>query len=268
MTNTADTTTLQAPRPKLVSLEKDPRNADRIPTPDEIVFQFQPTDFQADVGAAWATSSGMNRPDPILQYSHGEQRGFSFGMRLFGLNNDMDIQATYDSIVATVAKDDDLRRPPRWQFIWGQFIDETVVVKSVGGIKVGELRPDGTLMDVTFSIQLLVYRSVDVALVAEDRPTDTFFAVTKRGDTWEDIALREYSDPAYGDILRQRNARLPFPGQTPGVIVKLPKLENIRNEVIAPTSIPLARTASGLALRRDMYAKRSISRQSVILKQG
>lgn len=261
-------TTYEAPKPKLVSLEKDPRNADRVPTPDEIVFQFQPTDFQADVGAAWATSSGMNRANPIIQFSHGEQRGFSFGMRLFAADKDTDIQMTYDALVASVTKDDDLRRPPRWQFIWGQFIDETVVVKSIGGIKVADLRPDGTLRDVTFSMQLLVYRSVDVALVAEERPTDTFFGITKRGDTWEDIALREFSDPAYGDILRQHNAGLPFPGNTPGKIVKLPKIENIRNQSIEPTSIPLARTAAGLGLRRDIYAKRSVTRQSVILKDS
>jgi hypothetical protein len=259
--------TLQPPKPKLVLLDNSDRQGDRSSLPDVIEFKFQPTDFTMDIGSAWAASTGMNRALPIIQFSHGEQQGFAFTMRLFGEHNDDDVQAQFDLIKSTCLKDEDLRRPPRWQFVWGQFVDETVVVKTVGGIKVDDLRPDGTLRGATFSIQLLVYRSVDVALVAEDRPSDTFYSVTKRGDTWEDIALREYDEPAYGDVLRQSNAGLPFPGQTPGKIVKLPKLENIRTVIIEPTSIPLARTAAGLALRRDMYAKRSVSRQSAILKK-
>jgi hypothetical protein len=259
--------TNQPPNPKLVLLDTSPRQGARSALPNEIQFKFQPTDFNIDVGAAWASSTGMNRPMPILQYSHGEQQTFTFGMKLFADNTDQSIQDMYDALKLSVQKDEDLKRPPRWQFIWGQFIDETVVVKSIGGVKVNQLSPDGTLRDVDTAIALLVYRSVDVALVAEDRPTDTFFAVTKSGDLWEDLALREYDEPAYGDILRQSNPAIPFPGRTVGKIIKLPKVENIRSLPIEPSSIPLVRTSAGLALRRDVYAARSVSRESVVLKK-
>lgn len=257
----------QPPNPKLVLLDTSPRQGARSTLPDEIQFKFQPTDFSMDVGAAWASSTGMNRDNPILQFSHGEQRGYSFGMKLWADNTDQSIDDIMAALQASVQKDDELKRPPRWQFIWGQFIDETVVVKSIGGIKIGELRNDGTLREATLAISLLIYKSIDVALVAEDRPTDTFFSVTKSGDTWESIAQREYDEPAFGDVLRQANPSIPFPGTQVGKIVKLPKLENIRNTTIEPTSIPLVRTSDGLALRRDMHAKRSVSRQSVILKK-
>lgn len=257
----------QPPNPKLVLLDNTDRQKGRMGFPSEIQFKFQPTDFTMDVGAAWSSSTGQNRPQPILQYSHGEQQGYSFGMTLFAQHKDDNIDGQLVMLQDAVAKDDTLKRPPRWQFIWGQFIDETVVIKSIGGVKVGDLRNDGSLRQVTLSVQLLVYRSVDVALVAEDRPTDTFFTVTKSGDTWEDIALREYDEPAYGDALRQSNPRIMFPGAAPGKTIKLPKLENIRNTIIEPTSIPLLRTSDGLELRRDMYAKRSVIRQSAVLKK-
>jgi len=257
----------QPPNPKLVLLDTSPRQGSRSALPNEIQFKFQPTDFNMDIASAWASSTGMNRPMPILQYSHGEQQMYSFGMKLWADNHEQSIETMVDALRLSVVKDDNLRRPPRWQFIWGQFIDETVVVKSIGGVKVSELRNDGTLREVELAVSLLVYRSVDVALVAEDRPTDTFFSVTKSGDIWEDLALREYDDPAFGDILRQSNPSIPFPGQTVGKIIKLPKIENIRSLPIEPSSIPLVRTSSGLALRRDVYAARSVQRQSVVLKK-
>lgn len=257
----------QPPNPKLVLLDDSSRKSNRSGLPSEIQFKYQPSDFNMDLSGAWSSSTGQNRPQPILQYSHGEQQGYSFSMKLFAQHRDDNIDQQLEALKLAVQKDDTLRRPPLWQFIWGTFIDETVIVKSIGGVKVGDLRPDGSLREVTCAINLLIYRSVDVALVAEDRPTDTFYAATKAGDSWEDIALREYDDPAYGDVLRQANPAIPFPGSQPGRIVKLPKLENIRNSIIEPTSIPLLRTQAGLALRRDLYAKRSASRQSVVLKK-
>lgn len=257
----------QAPNPRLVLLDTSARKLGRTQQPLEIQFKFQPTDFTMDIGSAWSSSTGQNREMPILQFSHGEQQGYSFGMILFAQNRDDNIDNDLEILKNAVMRDEGLKRPPTWQFIWGTFIDETVIVKSIGGIRVGDLRNDGSLRQATLNIQLLVYRSVDVALIAEERPTDTFFAVTKTGDTWEDISLREYDTPDYGDALRQANPKVMFPGQAPGKIVKLPKLENIRNAVIEPTSIPLLRTEAGLKLRRDMYAKRSVSRESVVLKK-
>ena len=255
------------PVPRLVLLDSTDRQSARTQLPQTIEFQFQPTDFTMDWGAAWASSTGMNRDNPILQFSHGEQKGYQFGARLFAKDSSEDIQPLLDALKLAVEKDDELKRPPRWQFIWGQFIDETVIVKTIGGVKIDELRQDGTLRGATLGVQLLLYHSVDVALVAEDRPTNTFYAVTKSGDTWEDIALREYDEPAYGDILRQNNPGIKFPAQQTGKIVLLPKIENIRGIALEPSSIPMVRTSAGLALRRSMYALRSVSRQSTILKK-
>jgi hypothetical protein len=254
--------------PRLVLLDTSARQLQRSGLPSEIQFKYQPTDLTIDgVAGAWSSSTGQNREAPILQFSHGEQRGYNFTMKLFAHHRDDSIDNLYRALELSTQKDIELKRPPRWQFIWGTFIDETVIVKTLGSIKVSELRPDGSLHEATCAIQLLVYRSVDVALIAEERPTDTFYAVTKSGDLWEDIALREYDDPSYGDVLRQDNPALLFPGASPGRIVKLPKLENIRDRVIEPRSIPLVRTIAGLALRRQVYSARSVSRQSVVLKK-
>lgn len=258
------------PNPNLVLLDTSARQNSRSPIPDVIQFKFQPQDFSIDgVASAYASSTGLNRAFPILQYSHGEQRGFSFTMRLWAKDStDQSPQSDLDALTAAIAKDDDLGRPPRFQFIWGSFINETVVVKTIGNVRVGQLRPDGTLREATLSVNLLVYQPVDVSIAtADDKPSNTFYSVTKRGDQWEDIALREYDEPGYGDALRQTNPKIMFPGAQPGAIVILPKLANIANTIVEPTSIPLKRTAEGLALRLQMYQERSVSRQSAILKK-
>lgn len=255
------------PPPRLILLDTDLFDQGALAIPTEIQFRYVPQDFTYDKGVNWGSSTGMNRDNPILQFSSGEQQQFTFGMRLFAQHSGENIDLQYKRLLESSEKDLKLKRPPRWQFIWGTFIDETVVIKSLGGIKFGDIRPDGTLRDVSFSITLLFYRSVDVALVAEDRPADTFFVLTKSGDQWEDLALREYGDPILGEILRRRNPQLPFPGEAPGNIVKLPKIENIRNEAIEPDSIPLRRTTDGLALRLRVYEARSRPRESTILKK-
>lgn len=254
------------PNPKLVLLDNAPSQLGKSGLPQEIQFKYQPDEFTMDVGSAWASSTGMNRAQPILQWSHGEQRGYAFGMKLWAVDSTDSIDDQLEALKLSVSKDDTLKRPPRWQFIWGQFIDETVVVKSIGGVKVDKLRNDGTLRGVTLSISLLIYASIDVALVTEDVPTDTYYALTKRSDTWEDMALREYDEPAYGDLLRQANPTVPFPGQEPGTIVLLPKVQNIRQLVLAPSSIPMVRTVAGLALRQAVYSARGVTRQSTIIR--
>lgn len=255
------------PGPRLVLLDTSAAQQGHAGLPTEIQFKYQPQDLTEDVGANWGSSTGMNRADPILQYSHGDQRGFSFTMKLWADHSEVNIDDQITLLKRCVLKDEDLKRPPRFQFIWGTFIDETVVVSSIGGIKYDELRSDGTCRGATLSVRLLIYKSVDVALVAEDRPTDTFFTTAKSGDTWEHLALREYDDPELGEILRRRNPSIPFPGNEPQRIVTLPKIENIRNEIIEPDSIPLARTEEGLKLRAAMYEKRSVSRETTILKK-
>lgn len=252
------------PPPKLTLI--DTNISSGLPT--EIVFQYAPNTMTENRGAAWAESTGHNRAHPILQYSNGELASYAFEARLFAHNNALNVDDLLNALKLSVERDEELRRPPRWHFTWGTFIDETVVVQSIGGIRYDQVRPDGSIRGCTFSINLLVYRSIDVELVAEDRPSDTFFAATKSGDQWEDIALREYNDPMLGELLRRRNPGLMFPGAEPGTIVKLPKIETLRNEVIEPDSPPLRRTKEGLALRNKMFAARNKPRSSsIILKE-
>lgn len=256
---------ISVPPPKLTLL--DSNTAAGLPT--EIVFQYAPNNLTEDgVGSNWSSSTGMNRARPIIQYGSGEQNGFSFEARLWAHNKDENVDAMLDALKKSCQRDEELKRPPRWQFTWGTFIDETVVVQTVGNIRYDQIRPDGSIRGCLLAVNLLVYSSIDVELVAEDRPSDTFFAVTKAGDQWEDIALREYNDALLGELLRRRNPRLLFPGTTPGVVVKLPKMETLRNEVIEPDSPPLRRTSEGLALRNRMFAARNMPRASTIVLKG
>lgn len=229
-----------------------------------IEFQFQPLDSSEDVGAAWASATGMNRDHPILQYSHGEQRGFNFSARLFAKDSEHTIDEVLALLKQATERDPELKRPPRFNFSWGSVINETVVVKSVGGIKYDSLRNDGSLRGATLQIQLLVYRFIDVELSGKPEPS-TFYGITKTGDQWEDIALREYGDPLMGELLRRINPAVIFPGQQPGSIVRLPPASKLRGESIEPDSPPMRRTPEGMALRLKMFELRSKSRESTVL---
>jgi hypothetical protein len=232
---------------------------------DPIEFQFQPSGMLETAAANWASGTGMTREHPILQYSHGEQRSFQFEARLFAKDFLDNLDDKINALKGAIARDPRLGRPPRWEFTWGSVIPhETVVVKQVGPIKYDDIRPDGTIRGAVFPIVLLVYRMVDVELTGKPEPS-TFYGITRSGDQWEDIALREYGDPLMGDLLRRMHPLIPFPGQNPGVIVALPPAAKLRNEIIEPDSTPLRRTEAGLALRQSMSEKRSHPRESAIL---
>lgn len=246
------------PRPTLTPLDGDTS----IGT---IEFQFQPGNPQETVGANWASATAMGRQHPILQYSHGEQQTFTFEARLFARDATENIEDKVQALKDSIAPLSSLKRPPRWDFTWGSVIQhETVVVQSIGGIQYDQIRPDGTLRGAILNITLLVYRSVDVELSGQPLPS-TFYGVTKSGDQWEDIALREYGDPIMGDLLRRLNPSLPFPGMDPGKVVKLPPPLTLRDEIIEPNSQPLRRTADSLALRASLFESRSQARESVVL---
>lgn len=234
-----------------------------------IRFQFVPVNYQeAGVAANWSQSTGLGRENPILQFSSGEQKAITWEIQLWAAHDLDDVNETLQALKQCVAKDSKLKRPFRFNLVWGDIVDEIVVVQSLGNITYNDVRPDGTIRGCRFPITLLVYKTIDITLAAEEDLsllTDTFYSAVKAGDQWEDIALREYGNPDLGDLLRRRNPSLPFPGQRPGAIVKLPKLVNLIQDVIEPDSPPLRRTAAGLQLRQKVYESRTVSRDSAVI---
>ena len=248
-------------------MDTNPQRSAGLLVAREIVFQYEPQNLTESASSAYSSSTGMNRSNPFVQFSNGEQRTVTFEARMWASDSTQTIEERIADLKAAVEIDDDLKRPPRYQFIWGSVVDVLVVVQSIGGIRYDRLRPDGTAIGATLSINLMKVVEWDVELVAEDRATDTFYSPTKAGDQWETIAVRQYGDALMGELLRRLNPSIPFPSDVPGTIVKLPRPETLRNEPIEPTSPPLERTSEGLALAGRVVAARSISRESSVLKK-
>lgn len=256
-------TTSQPPLPKLIPLRDDqPRmkgtsSGDTVRT---IEFQYQPLNFtETGWEGEWAEAPAMGQDNPIQQYSNGKQKGYKFVMRLWAADSTQDIQPIYDVLKSSVVKDLGLARPPRWSFIWGQIVNEVVVIRSLGEPTFDAIRDDGSLRGLSIPMVLAIHAPIRVELTGQPKP-HTYYYTSKYGDTWETIAQSEYGEPLYGHLLRNDNPTLPFPGREPGTIIALPPLETISERVVEPMSMPLMRTPAGLALRAMMFRMRSAPR--------
>lgn len=231
-----------------------------------INFQFPPISFTENRAANWASQTGMTRENPILQFSNGEQRSFQFQARIWAHNESVSVEPIIDELKRATERDPDLGRPPRWSFVWGTAVSETVVVRSIGNIRYDELRPDGSLRGALLQIELLVWRFTDVEFSGEPTPS-THYVVLRQGDTWEGVALKEYGDPDLGDLLRRRNPATLFPGCKPGTVVELPPRQKLLDEAeLEPDSGPLRRTEEALEERARLFEARSQPRESLVLK--
>lgn len=249
------------PLPELRPLQAE-RNAG-FPT---IRFQFPPESYQEDHSGNWASATSLGRDKPILHFASGEQESFSFEAKLYARHEGESIEDLLDVLKRAPKRDSTLGRPPRWEFVWGSILHETVIVKSVGNIRFDEIRSDGSIRGASLQIELWNFVPNDVELTSPGTPPpSTFYVITKTNDSWEDLALREYRDPRLGDLLRRRNPSLMFPGATPGKIVKLIPEDQLRLDAIEPYSGPLQRTPDGLALRQQVHESRARSRESVVL---
>lgn len=244
----------KTPKPLLIPVD---RGFTSIP------FQFPTNTLVKSVAGSWSESSSMNREDPILQFTRGEQKVITFEAMLFAETSKDDIKTTLDKLEAAVQRDPQLKRPPIWIFTWGSVFQVQCIVASIGGVKYDALRPDGTLRAATCNITLKRYEFFDVERTDPNAPPrNTFYRVAQENDTWETLAARHYGDAQLGELLRRLNPSQPSP--TVGSTVLLPDKEKLTNVSISPDSIPLARTEKAIELKRDTFTLRGGARYSTV----
>ena len=234
--------------------------------PNRVPLQFPPEQgVTHNVGADWAEGSTLGRDTPIQQWAKGQQETLTLEARFFGRHQFENIQRSVDALRKAVKSDPKLGRPPLWDFIWGSIVHETVVIASVGNLVYRSARWDGSLQDATVQLTLRKYVKFEIAKSDPDeREHNTFYVRAKRGDTYEAIAAARYGDPQIGELLRRQAPDKPF--LSPDDEVMVLDEEKVRGVVINPVSIPLQRTAAGIAFRRDLFAARSgrIAQSTVI----
>lgn len=210
------------------------RNED---TKQTIQGQFEPEDLTQNIGANYSDIGVLNKQDPIVQFISGELETVSFRATLFNRDELIgNAEKDLEVLKLWTKRDSKLGRPPILSFWVGKgFVNLTrCVLKGLGGISFMKPTLTGSMKAASLSITLWKYTpySLDVPL-----PGETRYHVSKRGDYYEWITLREYGSTALGDVIRKRHPDKP--NVQIGDIIKLPSIEVIRTERVEPKSIPL-----------------------------
>lgn len=255
------------------------------PTFPVIRFQFIPTNFTQHVASTYAESTSLNRQNPILQFTKGELEVFTFDARLFSQHAFHEINSLLALLKHACERDEVLRRPPVWFFIWGSAVQETVVIDSIGGIKFDDLRPDGLLRGVTLTISLKKYVAYDIKLtdVNKAAPTGLLTKITKSNTFWEGLALKTYGDALMGTVLaltmrpKPINAG-PSAGTTggtptatpiPGATYVMPSRDDMARKQLTPISPVLRPTPAAVKARADIFKTRNArTKQSSVIVRG
>lgn len=189
---------------------------------EKIEGQFIPQDMTRELSGNIAEVSSVNRQYPILQWISGVNETYTFTARLWAKDStDSKVSDKLQRLEKLVVPDRNLGRPPVCTFYWGDdpSLAADVLVQSLGGITYDEILPPvkndrgspvSLLRGVTLQITLRRFVEVDLKLTNPSvKERQTRIRRTRKGDTYESIALDEYGDPSLGVLLRQLNPREP-----------------------------------------------------------
>jgi len=238
---------------------------------DVIQFQFAPTDLMIDGGVSWGEATMPGGEYPVVQFAGVVGQRIRFHTLFWAETGVESIDGNVKALEAAVGPDREYGRPPIWLFVWDSVMDPvSVVIESIGGQRVENVRGGlpiiggAGLRGMSFDITLRKYAPFDIVKTdPAARTTDTYRHHVRTGDTWELIARTRYNDPMKGVLLRRRNPDKPL--LEIGQIVSVLKPARLRGVSIAPDSIPLRRTAAGIAARDEMFRLRGASKRSTIL---
>lgn len=167
--------------------------------------QFAINELHMDgLGGLYADIFTVNMEHPITQWIHGNQQKITFDSMFWAPDFDTGITLKWENMVYLTQRDPVLRRPPVCVFTCGTEIAETVFVENITNVKIGTMKPDGTLQSVHFTLTLRKF------VPSTSRPTDpstpepkSAIHQAKTGDTYESIARMAYNQPLYGEVLRR-----------------------------------------------------------------
>lgn len=210
-----------------------------IDTQETIKGQFPHEEMTREVGSHWEEVNALTRENPIHQFVTGELETCEIRSQFFRRDiSDDTVNERIQKLISWTKVIKEEQRPPILQFAVGDgsAINETVVLKSLS--RVSYSQPDflGGARQVTFTMLFWKYTYFTLA---DQVSIDTRFHRTARGQYYEMIANIEYGNPLLGDIIRKSDYQSGKPLLVPGDIVKLPAIEGIRNQRIAPSSIML-----------------------------
>ena len=136
-----------------------------LDTGQAVVGPYPPTSLTRNVASEIGTATSLGREHPIVQWLGGSTETVAFEATLYAETFLDRIEDKVEELLALAHRDEALGRPPIVQFVYGA-LTFRALVQELGGIKYGDLRPNGTYRRVDFAITLVRYEPLD--LVATD----------------------------------------------------------------------------------------------------
>jgi hypothetical protein len=200
------------------------------------------------VGGEYSQKWSLNRAHPIVQFVHGKSETYSFTGRFHATTSAEEAETQLETLKLWARREDAFERPPVLEF-WagnGHAFFTRCVLESLDGITYSRPTALGSVRGVTFTVNLLQYKeySLEGPVIG-----DTRYHRARQGDYFELVAVREYGDAKYGDVIRKRHAATVQPQI--GDVIKLPHISKIRRERVEPKSLPLFEAFS----RKDKPAR-------------
>ncbi len=198
-------------------------NVSKVPKPDPIPVQFNPTEYGIDRGSSYAELQVPGLRTPLLQFVRGEAQTLSLELFLDGTDKraggggpslssltggsspDDSVEGRLKDLRAFVEIDPALHAPPVCLFQWRK-VSFTGVVTSFKE-KYTLFDESGKVLRARVTLSLKSYEAVEVQLreMKLESPDRTRVRVLREGETLASISAEVYGDPRLWRVLAQAN---------------------------------------------------------------
>ncbi len=186
-------------------------NVSKLPQPDPIAVQFNPTEYGIDRGSSYAELQVPGLRTPLLQFVRGEAQTLSLELFLDGTdkrasnNPDDTVEGHLKQLRQFVEIDPDLHAPPVCLFQWRkvQFYGVVTSFKE----KYSLFDESGKILRARVTLSIKSYEAVEVQLreLGLQSPDRTRVRVVREGETLAAIAAEVYGDPRLWRVLADAN---------------------------------------------------------------
>ena len=196
-------------------------NTESLNPLNSVTLMFNPEEFTLTRNLQWTSREVPGLDAPIQQFGGGggldlELNGLIFDTSKTGL----DVKTWYTDVIDKMAQvDADLHRPPIVKFEWASTSVEGVIQRV--NIRFTHFTSSGT--PVRASVDLTINEVAGVATELQS-PDHTKLHTVRLGETLDQIAFKEYEDPAHWKTIAEAND-LDDPSRLrPGQRLMLPRL--------------------------------------------
>ena len=186
-------------------------NVSKVPQPEPVEVQFNPTDYGIDRGASYSELQVPGLRTPLLQFVRGEAQTLTLELFLDGTDKrssatgEQTVEGRLARIRQFVTIDPALHAPPVCKFQWNDVVFYGVVTTLKE--KYTLFDESGRVLRARVTVTLKSYEAVEVQLreMRLESPDRTRVRVVRQGDTLPAIAAEAYGNPRLWRQIAEEN---------------------------------------------------------------